>query len=108
MNANAKRPARLPVKLPADLKPHYANLAMITNSASEIVIDFAQVLPRMAHANVSARVIMTAMNAKLLLKALSEHMARYEAKFGEIELPERPDLADQLFGQAPPEPPAEE
>ncbi len=104
MKSQAKQPARLPVKLPSDLKPHYANLAMITNSASEIVFDFAQVMPRVAHATVSARVIMTALNAKLLLRALTDHMARYEDKFGEIDLPEKTHLADQLFGQSPPDP----
>jgi hypothetical protein len=104
MNSNANQPARLPVKLPADLKPHYSNFAMVTNSASEIVLDFAQVMPRVAHATVSARVIMTAMNAKLLLRALTDHMARYEAKFGEIEIPKGPHLADRLFGHSPPEP----
>jgi hypothetical protein len=108
MKSQAKQPARLPVKLPADLKPHYANLAMITNSASEIVFDFAQVMPRVAHATVGARVIMTAMNAKLLLGALTDHMTRYEDKFGEIKLPDKPHLADQLFGQPPPESPEEE
>jgi hypothetical protein len=74
---------------------------MITHSRSEIVIDFAQVLPQVPKARVRNRVIMTAHNAKLLLRALKEHMARFEAQHGEINLPEGTSLADQLFRPAP-------
>jgi hypothetical protein len=91
------------VHLPANLEPTYANFAMVTNSASEIVLDFAQVMPRLPRATVKARVVMTALNAKLLLKALSEHLERYETHFGEIKIPEGPRLSDQLFKNLPPE-----
>jgi hypothetical protein len=96
------------VHLPANLEPTYANFAMVTNSASEIVLDFAQVMPRLPRAHVKARVVMTALNAKLLLKALGDHLTRYEAHFGEIKLPEGPHLADQLFKNLPPDKPAGE
>jgi len=89
------------IQLPAGLEPVYANLAVVTNSASEIVLDFAQMMPRLPQARVKARVVMTSLNAKLLLRALGEHMARFEAQFGEIKLPEGTTLADQLF--RPPE-----
>ena len=95
------------VHLPANLEPPYSNFAMVTNSASEIVLDFAQVMPRLPRAHVKARVVMTALNAKLLLKALSEHLQRYEAHFGEIKVPEGPHLSDQLFKSLPPEKPPE-
>jgi len=88
---------RMPVHLPADLKPIYANFALITNSRSEIVIDLAQVMPQIPQARVQTRVVMTAFNAKLLLRALSDHMARFESQHGEIELPKGNTLADQLF-----------
>src|SRR3989304_129290 len=90
------------IQLPAGLEPVYANFAVVTNSASEIVLDFAQVMPRLPHARIKARVVMTALNAKLLLRALGEHMARFETQFGEIKLPEGSNLADQLF--KPPSP----
>jgi len=92
---------RLPVHLPSDLKPTYANFAMITNSRSEIVIDFAQLMPQVPQARVQARIVMTAFNAKLLQRALNEHMARFETQFGEIEIPEGSSLADQLFRHNP-------
>lgn len=94
---------KVQVHVPANLSPIYANFAMVTNSASEIVLDFAQVMPRMPRAMVRARVVMTALNAKLLLRALTEHVARFESQFGEIQVPEGPHLADQLFKGIPPE-----
>lgn len=94
---------RVQIHVPADLDPIYANFAMVTNSASEIVLDFAQVMPRLPRAMVRARVVMTALNAKLLLRALGEHINRFESQFGEIQVPEGPHLADQLFKGAPPD-----
>jgi hypothetical protein len=91
------RVGRVPIHLPPDLQPIYSNFALITNSRSEIVIDFAQVMPQKQHAQVQSRVVMTSFNAKLLLRALTEHMARFEAQHGEIDLPEGSSLADQLF-----------
>ncbi|HUS85263.1 MAG TPA: DUF3467 domain-containing protein [Anaerolineales bacterium] len=88
---------RMPVHLPVDLKPTYVNFALITNSRSEIVIDLAQVMPQIPQARVQTRVVMTALNAKLLLRALGDHMARFESQHGEIELPKGNTLADQLF-----------
>lgn len=94
---------RVQVHVPADLDPIYANFALVTNSASEIVLDFAQVMPRLPRAMVRARVVMTALNAKLLLRALNEHINRFESQFGEIQVPEGPHLAEQLFKGAPPD-----
>lgn len=88
---------RMAIQLPAGLKPTYANFAMITHSRSEIVLDFAQVMPQVPQARVQTRVVMTAFNAKLLHRALGEHLGRFEAQHGEIELPEGTTLANQLF-----------
>ena len=99
---------RMRIHLPSNLEPTYANFAMITNSRSEIVIDFAQVMPKVPQARVKNRVVMTAFNAKLLLRALNEHMERFEAQFGEIPLPEGTTLADQLFRPLPSDPTTDE
>ncbi|MCH7609218.1 MAG: DUF3467 domain-containing protein [Chloroflexi bacterium] len=104
MTDQPKAPAgQVQVHVPADLDPIYANFAMVTNSASEIVMDFAQVMPRVPRAKVKARVVMTGLNAKLFLRALNDHIARFESQFGEIKLPEGPHLADRLFKANPPE-----
>ena len=67
---------RVQIHLPAGLEPIYSNFALITNSPSEIVVDFAQIMPQVAQARVRARVVMTPLNAKLVLKALTDHLAR--------------------------------
>jgi hypothetical protein len=102
MSSRAKQPSaagRVQVQLPANLDPVYANLAMITHSPSEVVIDFAQLMPQVPRAKVKARVVITPVNAKLLLRALGENLSRFEAQYGEIQVPKkRPTLADELFG----------
>ncbi len=98
-------PNQVQVQLPSNLEPVYANFALITHSPSEIVIDFAQLMPQMPQARVRARIVMTPMNAKLVLRALTERLGRFEAQFGEIVVPEGSGLAYQLFrprtGEAP-------
>jgi len=96
------------MEIPQGLEPVYTNLARISHSPADIVIDFAQLLPGEGKAGVRARVLMTPLSAKLLLRALKENIARYEAAFGEINVPNASTLADNLFGRIqPPEPPKE-
>ncbi|HEX9796294.1 MAG TPA: DUF3467 domain-containing protein [Anaerolineales bacterium] len=100
MTPDAKQPqpaGRLKVNIPAGLEPTYANLALITHSPSEIVIDLAQVMPQVPEARVRTRVVMTPINAKLLQRALAEHLTRFETEHGEIKIPHGITLADQLF-----------
>ena len=87
----AGQPAQmhLNVELPADLEAIYSNFALITHSPSEIVIDFARMLPNVPKAKVYARILMTPMNAKLLHKALGENLGKFEKQYGEIKTPER-------------------
>ncbi len=94
------KPQRKQIKLnvPKDLKPVYANVALISHAPAEMVIEFAQVLPRVPHGTIQARVIMTPMHAKMLQMALSHNLAKYEKKFGEIRLPQPGStLADSFF-----------
>jgi hypothetical protein len=85
----------------ADLLPLYANLVRIAHSPADLVLDFAHLLPGETRAKVSARILMSPLSAKLLYRALGENLARYEASFGEINMPAT-SLADQLFKPAPP------
>jgi hypothetical protein len=64
----------------------YSNLAIITHSPAEFVIDFTRVLPGVPKARVHARVIMTVQHAKLLMRALEDNISKYEMKFGEIKI----------------------
>ena len=94
--------------VPEGMEPAYANLARISHSPADIVIDFAHILPGETSANIRSRVVMTPLSAKLLLRALTENIARYEAAFGEISMPSNNSLAENLFRPPhPPEPPKE-
>ncbi len=64
----------------------YANLAMIHNSPTEMIIDFARVMPRAPKARVVSRLIMTPMHAKLLLQTLEKNIKKHEEQFGEIKI----------------------
>lgn len=93
------QPRRLNLEIPADLPAIYSNFAMITHSSWEMFLDFAQILPNVPKARVQSRIVLTPVNAKMLLKALEDNIARFESTHGEIKLPPRmPSLADQLFG----------
>jgi hypothetical protein len=92
------------LEIPANLSAIYANAAMVSQTVSEIVLDFLQVMPNDPRARVQSRVVMTPTNAKLFLKALETNLARWEEKHGEIEVPAQPgSLADQLFGTIKPD-----
>lgn len=104
----AGKPTNLPVppfEVPPGLPIEYVNLVRIAHSASELVFDFAQLLPGQPSAQVLSRIVMAPLGAKLFLRALAENLARYEAAFGEIRLPGDSTLADHLFRPHPPEPP---
>jgi hypothetical protein len=99
--APAPAPQHVALELPANLDATYANFAIITHSPSEIVIDYARVMPNTPKSKIVARIVVTPMNAKLLLRALSDNLSKYEAQYGEIIVPT--GLADQLFKPPKPE-----
>ena len=68
----------------------YSNLAIITHSPAEFVIDFTRVLPGLPKARVQARIVMTPQHAKLLLGALKDNIEKYEKVFGEIKVQSGP------------------
>ena len=63
----------------------YSNLAIISHSPTEFVVDFAQIVPAMQKAKVRSRVIMTPQNAKRLFRALADNLNKYEQNFGPIK-----------------------
>lgn len=93
-----QKPGKRPnIILPEDLEPTYANLVRIAHTPSEVMFDFARFLPSDPHAKVVSRVLVSPLSAKLMLQALNENLAKYEAQFGEIKVPQRQSLADFLF-----------
>ena len=78
----------------------YSNLAIITHSPAEFVIDFTRVLPGVPKAKVFARIVMTPQHTKKLDAALRDNIEKYESKFGEIKIqgdePPAPSFGFQL------------
>ena len=66
----------------------YSNLAVISHSTSEFVVDFIRIMPGTPKANVKSRIILTPEHAKRLLFALQENIKKYEAVFGDIRIPD--------------------
>lgn len=63
----------------------YSNLAIITHSSSEFVVDFVRMMPGIPKANVKSRIILTPEHAKKLLMALQDNIAKYESMHGKIK-----------------------
>lgn len=63
----------------------YSNLAIITHSQSEFVIDFIKMMPGVPKAKVKSRIVLTPQHAKRLAKALAENVQRFEAAHGKIK-----------------------
>lgn len=63
----------------------YANLAIITHSHAEFVIDFVNVMPGTPKSKVKSRIILTPQHAKRFMKALTENIQRFEAANGKIQ-----------------------
>jgi hypothetical protein len=68
----------------------YANLAMLNHTDGEFTLDFIYVQPQQPRAKVRARIISSPRHTKRILQALAENVARYEARFGRIELGPEP------------------
>lgn len=97
-NQPPQKPRQVRLEIPSKLDATYANAVLISQTHSEIIMDFAQFLPNTPQARVQSRIIMTPANAKSFLQALQTNLQNFEAKHGEIELPPKPQsLADQLF-----------
>lgn len=64
----------------------YANLAIISHSSSEFVVDFVRMLPGIPKAKVKSRILLTPQHAKRLLMALSDNIDKFEDAFGHIDL----------------------
>jgi hypothetical protein len=68
----------------------YSNLAIITHSPAEFIIDFTRILPGVPKTKVFARIVMTPQHAKLFTGALMDNIQKFENKFGEIKLNNEP------------------
>lgn len=87
MNNNLKEDGQLQIELSAEVaQGTYANLALITHSTAEFVLDFIRVMPGLEKASVKSRVILTPEHAKRLMFALQDNIRKYEEKNGPIQV----------------------
>ncbi len=85
-DAKKKGNQQINIELPEEIaEGTYANLAVISHSPHEFVLDFVRLVPNVAKAKVKSRVILTPQHAKRLLGALNDNIKKYEAQHGSIE-----------------------
>lgn len=75
----------------------YSNLAIISHSNSEFVVDFIRMVPNVPKAKVKSRIILTPQHAKRLLAALNDNVKKFEAQFGVITGSEQPPFPPMNF-----------
>lgn len=84
MEEKSKQP-QLNIELNEDVAQGvYSNLAIITHSPAEFVVDFIRVMPGVPKARVQSRIILTPQHAKRLMRALTENIGKYESLHGKI------------------------
>lgn len=77
---------QIAIDIPADVADGiYSNLAIISHSNSEFILDFARMMPGVAKAKVMSRIILTPEHAKKLLAALQDNVNKYEQNIGPIK-----------------------
>jgi len=74
----------------------YANLAIITHSSSEFILDFIRVMPGLPKAGVQSRIILAPEHAKRLLRALEDNIRKYEANFGTLDLGDESNIPPMM------------
>lgn len=85
MAENKKQGNQVNIELPEEIAEGiYSNLAVISHSQSEFVVDFIRLVPNVPKAKVKSRIILTPTHAKRLMKALSDNINKYEAQNGKI------------------------
>jgi ribonuclease BN (tRNA processing enzyme) len=81
-----ENPNQLNIEITEEIaEGQYANLAIITHSHAEFVIDFVNVMPGTPKSKVKSRLIMTPQHAKRFMKAIAENISRFEDAHGHIQ-----------------------
>lgn len=93
---------QLNIDLPEELaEGTYANLAVITHSPSEFVVDFIRMMPGMPKARVQSRMILTPQHAKRLMRALGDNIRKYEGQHGPIKEATAPEAGMPMHFSGP-------
>lgn len=76
----------------------YSNLAIISHSSSEFVLDFIKVMPGLPKAKVKSRIMMTPEHAKRLMRALQDNLAKFESQHGGVKDADQPQFPMNFGG----------
>ncbi len=88
-----ENPNQINIELPEDIaEGTYSNLAIISHSPQEFVVDFIRVMPGVPKAKVKSRVLLTPEHAKRFMKALADNIKKYEQQFGPINDKDFPNI----------------
>ena len=90
--ADQDKKGKLNIELPEEVATGvYANLAVITHSPAEFVMDFIQVMPGTPKAKVRSRVVLSPQHAKRVMKMLVDNISKFEGQHGTIEMSGQPE-----------------
>lgn len=99
MQQNANEPQQLNIEISEEISEGiYSNLAIITHSNAEFVVDYINVMPNAPKAKVKSRIILAPQHAKRLMKALAENIKKFEQIHGVIKDTEPMALPMQFGG----------
>lgn len=102
MAEEKKKSNQLNIELPEEIAEGiYSNLAIISHSHTEFVVDFVRLVPNVPKAKVKSRIILTPTHAKRLLKALADNVRKFESQHGNISEKEFPNLPPMNFNTPP-------
>lgn len=101
MDNNNNNPNQLNIEISEDIaEGTYANLAIITHSHAEFVIDFVNVMPGAPKSKVKSRIILTPFHAKRLMRAINENVQKFEEAHGTIQDMESVEIPFNFGGPA--------
>lgn len=84
---NQPQPQQINIELgEKEAEGNYSNLAIISHSPAEFIIDFTRIFPGIPKAKIHTRIIMTPQHVKFFLQALKENIEKYESQFGTINI----------------------
>ncbi len=87
MQDDIQNPNQINIELSEEMADGtYSNLAIITHSNAEFVVDFVRLMPGVPKAKVKSRIILTPHHAKRLLHALADNLDKFEQVYGEIDM----------------------
>ena len=98
MAHEVKKENKLNIELPEEVAEGiYSNLAIISHSQTEFIVDFVRLVPNVPKAKVKSRIILTPTHAKRLLKALTDNVRKYENQFGKVNDKGTPQIPPMSF-----------